>query len=141
MANYYSSALFQLLELPCGAVLTNKSAKSAKALPCQFLAPLFNKRNGGYGGAITNRTFDDSVWPNTVACSNDTVGVDNKNALTNVVDVFDTPGADAQFIGSLNLNLDNLVLLRTTIEQSRDNAPAKWLGDFEMPQFETEFQL
>lgn len=61
-------------------------------------------------------TFDDSVWPNAVTYTNDTVGVDNKDAFMNFVDVFDTPGADADFIWSSNLVLDNLVLLRTTIE-------------------------
>ncbi len=60
--------------------------------------------------------FDDSVWPVAVTYSNDTVGVDNKKAFTNFVDVFDTPGADAAFIWSSNLVLDNLVLLRKTVE-------------------------
>ena len=60
--------------------------------------------------------FDDSVWPSAVTFTNDTVGVNNKKAFTNFTDVFDTPGADADFIWSSNLVLDNLVLLRTTIE-------------------------
>lgn len=60
--------------------------------------------------------FDDSVWPAAATFSNDTVGVDNKPAFTNFVEVFDTPGADPQFIWSSNLVLDNLVLLRSTIE-------------------------
>lgn len=60
--------------------------------------------------------FDDSVWPAAVTFTNDTVGVNNKKAFTNFVDVFDTPGADADFIWSSNLVLDNLVLLRTTIQ-------------------------
>ena len=60
--------------------------------------------------------FDDSVWPNAVTFTNDTVGVNNKSAYTNFEDIFDTPGADAEFIWSSNLVLDNLVLLRTTIE-------------------------
>lgn len=59
--------------------------------------------------------FDDSVWPHASLYSNDTVGVNNKPAFTNFVDVFDTPGADAEFIWSTNLVLDNLVLLRTTV--------------------------
>lgn len=60
--------------------------------------------------------FDDSVWPAAVTFTNDTVGVNNKPAFTNFVDVFDTPGADAEFIWSSNLVLDNLVLLRATVE-------------------------
>lgn len=58
--------------------------------------------------------FDDSVWPEAVTFTNETVGVKNKPAFTNFIDVFDTPGADALFIWSSNLVLDNLVLLRTT---------------------------
>lgn len=60
--------------------------------------------------------FDDSIWPAATAYSNETVGVDNKPGYTNFTDIFDTPGADARFIWSSNLVLDNLVLLRTTIE-------------------------
>lgn len=61
-------------------------------------------------------TFDDSTWPGAVTYTNETVGVKNKKAFTNFKDVFDTPGADADFIWSSNLVLDNLVLLRKTIE-------------------------
>lgn len=59
--------------------------------------------------------FDDSVWPRATTYTNQTVGVDNKPAYTNFTAVFDTPGADAQFIWSSNLILDNLVLVRKTI--------------------------
>lgn len=61
-------------------------------------------------------SFDDSAWPQAVTFTNDTVGVDNKAAYTNFAEIFDAPEADADFIWSSNLNLDNLVLLRTTIE-------------------------
>lgn len=60
--------------------------------------------------------FDDSVWPAAVSYANDTVGVNNKPAYTNFADLFDTSGADAQFIWSSNLVLDNLVLLRGTVD-------------------------
>jgi hypothetical protein len=60
--------------------------------------------------------FDDSVWPNATVYSNDTVGVDNKRAFTNFVNVFDAANNDAEFIWSSNLLLDNLVLVRTTID-------------------------
>ncbi len=63
-----------------------------------------------------NPTFNDTIWPNAFTFSNDTVGVDNKKAFTNFTSVFDTPGADAEFIWSSNLILDNLVLLRKTVK-------------------------
>ena len=61
-------------------------------------------------------SFDDSIWPSASTYSNKTVGVNNKKAYTNFRDVFDTEGADADFIWSTNLVLDNLVILRTTVE-------------------------
>ncbi|MEL6521668.1 MAG: hypothetical protein AAFQ66_11935 [Pseudomonadota bacterium] len=60
--------------------------------------------------------FDDSAWPSAATFTNDTVGVDNKPGYTNFTDIFDAPNADAIFIWSSNLVLDNLVLLRKTIE-------------------------
>lgn len=60
--------------------------------------------------------FDDSVWPAAVTFRNETVGVDNKKAFTNFVDIFDAPDANAEFIWSSNLVLDNLVLFRKTVE-------------------------
>lgn len=62
-------------------------------------------------------SFDDSIWPNASTFTNETVGVKNKPAFTNFVEVFDAPEADADFIWSSNLVLDNLVLLRTTIQE------------------------
>jgi len=63
-----------------------------------------------------HQDFDDSSWPNAVTYTNDTVGVDNKKSYTNFIDLFDAKGADAEFIWSSNLVLDNLVLLRTTVK-------------------------
>ena len=60
--------------------------------------------------------FDDSVWPAAATFTNDTVGVKNKESFMNFKDVFDTEGADADFIWSSNLVLDNLVLLRKTVK-------------------------
>ncbi len=60
--------------------------------------------------------FDDSIWPSASTYSNRKMGIENKKAYTNFRDVFDTEGADADFIWSTNLVLDNLVILRTTIE-------------------------
>ncbi len=48
--------------------------------------------------------------------TNDTVGVDNKRSYTNFTDIFDGSRADAEFIWSSNLVLDNLVLMRTIVE-------------------------
>lgn len=63
-----------------------------------------------------NADFDDSAWPAAVTFTNDTVGVNNKRSYTNFVEVFDDKDADAEFIWSSNLVLDNLVLLRTTVK-------------------------
>lgn len=60
--------------------------------------------------------FDDSTWPAAVTFINDTVGVKNKKSFMNFLDVFDAKDADAEFIWSSNLVLDNLVLLRKTIK-------------------------
>ncbi|MGL4234801.1 hypothetical protein [Tabrizicola sp.] len=64
----------------------------------------------------TQPDYDDSAWPNALTYSNDTVGVDEKPGFTNFPEVFDTEGADAAFIWSSNLVLDNLVLLRKMID-------------------------
>jgi len=60
--------------------------------------------------------YDDRAWPSASVFTNDTVGVDHKPAFMNFTDIFDDPKADAEFIWSSNLVLDNLVLLRKTIE-------------------------
>ena len=60
--------------------------------------------------------FDDSAWPAATTFTNRTVGVNNKRAYTNFTDLFDAKNADAQFIWSSNLVLDNLVLLRKTVQ-------------------------
>ena len=60
--------------------------------------------------------FDDSGWPLASVFSNDTVGVDNKPAFVNFRALFDDPAADAEFIWSSNLVLDNLVLMRRTVQ-------------------------
>jgi len=62
----------------------------------------------------TEPGFDDSNWPQATTYDNDTVGVDNKPSYTRFPDIFDRKGADAQFVWSSNLILDNLVLLRRT---------------------------
>ena len=65
--------------------------------------------------------FDDTHWPAATVFTNDTVGVDNKKSYTNFRDVFDNKDADARFIWSTNLVLDNLVLLRTVVELNKDS--------------------
>lgn len=60
--------------------------------------------------------FDDSVWPNATTFTNKTIGVDNKPAYTNFVDIFDDAANDAQFIWSTNVVLDNEVLVRYTLQ-------------------------
>lgn len=63
----------------------------------------------------TAANFDDATWPAAVTYTNETVGIRNKLAYTNFLDIFDALEADAQFIWSSNLILDNLVLIRRTI--------------------------
>ncbi len=60
-------------------------------------------------------TFDDSSWPNAYTYANATVGVDNKPAYTNFINIFDDANNDAQFIWSSNLILDNEVVVRKTV--------------------------
>lgn len=60
-------------------------------------------------------SYDENGWPAATTFTNATVGVDNKPSYTNFPDVFDDAAADASFIWSTNLLLDNLVLLRKTV--------------------------
>lgn len=60
--------------------------------------------------------FDDSSWPRATVFTNRTVGVGNKPAYTNFTGLFDDPKADARFIWSSNLVLDNVVLLRRVVD-------------------------
>ncbi|WP_299413371.1 hypothetical protein [Acaryochloris sp. IP29b_bin.148] len=60
--------------------------------------------------------FNDADWPSASVFSDETVGVDNKRAFTDFTSIFNDPDADAQFIWSSNLILDNLVLVRKQID-------------------------
>lgn len=62
------------------------------------------------------QTFDDSKWPNAFTYTNKTIGVDNKKAYTNFIDIFDDSKNDAEFIWSSNVVLDNEVLVRYTVK-------------------------
>ena len=59
--------------------------------------------------------FDDTQWPSATEYTNKTIGVDNKPAYTNFIDIFDNSKADAKFIWSTNVILDNEVLVRYTV--------------------------
>lgn len=63
-----------------------------------------------------NADFDDSEWPEATTYTNETIGVDNKKAYTNFIDIFDNPTVDAKFIWSTNVVLDNEVIVRYTVE-------------------------
>ncbi|WP_405414680.1 hypothetical protein [Maribacter sp. Asnod1-A12] len=63
-----------------------------------------------------SESFDDSKWPSASEFANDVIGVDNKPSYTNFTDIFDNNSADAQFIWSTNVILDNEVLVRYTVE-------------------------
>lgn len=60
--------------------------------------------------------YDDRAWPRASVFTNDTVGVKNKPAYMNFTDIFDDLKADADFIWSSNLVLDNLMSLRKRVE-------------------------
>jgi len=60
--------------------------------------------------------FNDSHWPNASEYANEIIGVDNKPSYTNFTDIFDNSDADAQFIWSTNVILDNEVLVRYTVK-------------------------
>lgn len=59
--------------------------------------------------------FNDSNWPDASTYTNETIGVDNKPAYTNFIDIFDDKTNDAKFIWSTNVVLDNEVLVRFTV--------------------------
>jgi hypothetical protein len=63
-------------------------------------------------------SYDDSGWPSAYAYANNVVGVNNKPAYTNFTNIFDDPAADASFIWSSNLILDNEVVVRYTVPAS-----------------------
>ncbi|CAM4156294.1 YHYH protein [Pseudoalteromonas byunsanensis] len=78
-------------------------------------------------------SFDDSSWPSAVTYTNDTVGVDNKQAYTNFTAVFDDAQSDAQFIWSSNLVLDNEVLVRGIVgSDTGDDGGDTGSGDFQL---------
>lgn len=58
------------------------------------------------------KTYNDAGWPAAKIYSTSTVGVDNKPAYTN----FSAVWANSSFIWSSNLILDNLVLVRKTVQ-------------------------
>ncbi|NDA99234.1 MAG: T9SS C-terminal target domain-containing protein, partial [Flavobacteriia bacterium] len=73
----------------------------------------WNKPNGWM-----NELFDDSSWPNATTYTNVAIGVDNKPAYMNFISIFDDQNQDAQFIWSTNVNLDNEVIVRYTVDLS-----------------------
>ena len=62
-------------------------------------------------------SFDEDGWrPASLYTNEDIGGSLQRPAFANFTDVFDNPEADAQFIWSSNLLLDNLVLARRSVE-------------------------
>lgn len=59
--------------------------------------------------------FNDSSWPQASLYSNSIVGVNNKPAYENFIDIFDHSSSDADFIWSTNLILDNEVIVRKEV--------------------------
>lgn len=60
--------------------------------------------------------FDDSSWPSATTYTNNEIGVDNKASYTNFTEIFDDNDSNADFIWSTNVILDNLVLVRYTVQ-------------------------
>ncbi|MFD2914075.1 hypothetical protein [Psychroserpens luteus] len=60
--------------------------------------------------------FNDSEWPSASEYTNNVIGVDNKPSYTNFTNIFDDSSADARFIWSSNVILDNEVLVRYTVD-------------------------
>ena len=61
--------------------------------------------------------FDDTNWAKAHTYSNEDIGGSlNRPAFANFKDIFDDPKADAEFIWSSNLLLDNVVLTRRVVE-------------------------
>ncbi|WP_299219382.1 hypothetical protein [uncultured Psychrobacter sp.] len=60
--------------------------------------------------------FNDSAWPSATVFTNDDIGVNNKSAYTDFVDIFDDSNNDARFIWSTNVILDNEVIIRHTVD-------------------------
>ena len=61
--------------------------------------------------------FDDTNWAKAHTYSNEDIGGSlNRPAFANFKDIFDNPEADADFIWSSNLLLDNVVLTRKVVE-------------------------
>ena len=71
---------------------------------------------GKYPQIGNTKGFDDSEWPNATEFTNDVIGVDNKPAYTNFIDIFDNSANDAKFIWSTNVILDNEVIVRYTVK-------------------------
>lgn len=62
---------------------------------------------------VFTATFDDSKWPNATTYTEEVIGVDNKNAYMNFIEKFSRSGAE--FIWSTNVVLDNVVVVRYTV--------------------------
>ena len=61
--------------------------------------------------------FDDTGWAKAHTYTNEDIGGSlNRPAFANFKDIFDDPKADAEFIWSSNLLLDNVVLTRRVVE-------------------------
>ncbi|WP_299458591.1 hypothetical protein [uncultured Microscilla sp.] len=60
--------------------------------------------------------YDDTAWPAATTYTAAAIGMDNKVPYTNFSDVFDDATQNAQFIWSTNIVLDNVVIVRKTVE-------------------------
>lgn len=62
-----------------------------------------------------SKGYDDTAWSSASTYTPASIGMDNKVPYTNFSDVFDDPTQNAQFIWSSNIVLDNVVIVRKTV--------------------------
>lgn len=67
-------------------------------------------------GNWSDNSFEETLWPKAVTYTNAEIRVGRSSSYGNFADVFDGQDNDPQFIWSSNLVLDNVVLMRKTIE-------------------------
>lgn len=81
-------------------LVTNNSVRDSSACDKQTVTDT-DKTSAAHWAVPGNwmkSDFDDSAWPAARTFTNNTVGVKNKKAFMNFLDVFDKKGADAEFI-------------------------------------------
>ncbi|CAK4834060.1 unnamed protein product [Aphanomyces euteiches] len=112
--NYYIAPLASKSDL----VVEKKAGKMVRSTPNASNEPKCETKCYAAHFAIPMNwfavSFDDSTWPAATTYEERTVGVDNKSEYTHFASEF----RKGKFIWTNNLNLDNEILLRHTVEQA-----------------------